>query len=132
MFLRERFFTVDDYLISLKPSFEEIKKELSAISEKLFELLPDKSIGTEERIERLGRLVPHTVMESEYHRTARKKLDIMKGKLNYLVPRNDMTSLEKIDYLVDIAHQLVPEHKKLVEKLEIIQDYRRTDNGRQL
>lgn len=104
--------------------------ELTKISEKLFELLPDKSINSEERIERLARLVPESVMESEFSRTARTKLNIIRRKLEYLVPDTNLNYYQKIDYLVAIANRLVPDKEKFIEKLEEIDDFRRTDNGR--
>ncbi len=127
---RDKYFSDEEYLGEFEVSFPEIKKELDLISEKLFHLLPDKSIGPEERVERLARLIPSSIMESEYHRTARKKLEIIERKLNTLVPRSDLSNSEKIDYLVTIANTLIPEDKRLVEKLETIGEYRRPDNGK--
>ncbi|WP_064607150.1 hypothetical protein [Streptobacillus moniliformis] len=111
-------------------SFENIKIELKEISEKLFNLLPDKSINSEEKIERLARLIPESIMESEFSRTGRTKLNIIRRKLDYLVPNPNLNYFEKIDYLVSIANNLVPDKEKLIEKLEEIDDFRRTDNGR--
>lgn len=127
----EVYFKKSEYRKDFEESFEEVKKELKEISEKLFELLPDKSINSEERIERLARLIPYSILESEYSRTARTKLNIIRRKLDYLVPNKELSYSEKIDFLVSIANELVEDkNKRFIEKLEEIDDFRRTDNGR--
>lgn len=127
---KEIYFKKSEYRKDFEESFENVVIELTKISEKLFELLPDKSINSEERIERLARLVPESVMESEFSRTARTKLNIIRRKLEYLVPDTNLNYYQKIDYLVAIANRLVPDKEKFIEKLEEIDDFRRTDNGR--
>lgn len=127
---KEIYFKKSEYRKNFEESFENVVIELTKISEKLFELLPDKSINSEERIERLARLVPESVMESEFSRTARTKLNIIRRKLEYLVPDTNLNYYQKIDYLVAIANRLVPDKEKFIEKLEEIDDFRRTDNGR--
>lgn len=126
----EKYFKKSEYMKEFEESFEYVKIELKKISEKLFELLPDKSINSEERIERLARVIPESIMESEFSRTARTKLNIIRRKLDYLVPNPNLNYYEKIDYLVNIANSLVPDKEKFIEKLEEIDDFRRTDNGR--
>ncbi|ACZ00530.1 hypothetical protein [Streptobacillus moniliformis] len=126
----EKYFKKSEYMKDFEESFENIKIELKEISEKLFNLLPDKSINSEEKIERLARLIPESIMESEFSRTGRTKLNIIRRKLDYLVPNPNLNYFEKIDYLVSIANNLVPDKEKLIEKLEEIDDFRRTDNGR--
>jgi len=129
---KEEYFKEEEFVKPFEKIFDEVKGELTNLSIILFDLLPDKSIGPEERIERLGRLIPSTILESEYHRTARLKLNIIQRKLDYLVPDTSLSYENKIKYLVSLANKLVPENIPFIEKLEKINDYRRTDNGARL
>lgn len=127
----EEYFSNEDYLPDLSPSFSEVKSELESVSEYLFTLLPDYSIGPEERIERLARIIPESILVSENMKTARTKLKNINSRLDELVPAN-LTSIEKIEYLVSLVNNHFPEESdmKFIEKLEAIDDFRRTDNGR--
>ena len=78
----KRTFTCPDYTIKYK----EICDELKTISIKLQKLLPDPSIGPEERIERLARVIPKSMLISNYHKTARAKLHYIHKRLSQLVP----------------------------------------------
>lgn len=126
----EKYFKESEYQKELTPEFSQVTKKLEDISKKLFELLPDYSLGPEERIERLARVIPESVLESKNMLTARTKLNNITTKLNTLIPNSELTDLEKIDKLVEIVNLLEPGDEKLIEKLEKIDDFRRTDIGR--
>ncbi len=111
-------------------NFESIKIELEAVSKRLLELLPDPSIGPEERIERIARIVPSSLMNSTYRKTARTKLSYIRNRLNELVPGQELTTLEKINYLVDLIEKKVPNYNTLFERLELMGDKRTSDIGR--
>ena len=87
-------------------------------------------MGPEERIERLARVIPESILESKNMLTARTKLNNITTKLNTLVPDSNLTELEKIDKLVEIINILEPGDEKIIKKLEKIDDFRRTDIGR--
>lgn len=111
-------------------SMQNVCNELGSICLKLQKLLPDPSLGPMERIERLARIVPHSLQLGVNHRTARSKLLEIRNRLDELVPENDMNYLEKIDYLVDLINKLVPEKTdRICQKLQFIGDHRCRDNG---
>lgn len=111
--------------------FEKICEELLAVSLKLQELLPDPSLSPDERLERLARVVPGSVLISANHRTGRSKLNALRFRLAELVPNLEMSSIEKIKWLEARVHELVPENtEKIFKKLEKLGDQRRSDNGR--
>jgi hypothetical protein len=115
--------------ISEEPQSEAIE-QLMALSKKLQDLLPDPSLSPLERVERLGRVIPDSIQRSSEHLTARSKLNNIRLRLAELVPDEDLTSEQRIDYLVDLAHKLIPkETSRFFEKLEIIGDNRSRDNG---
>ena len=126
----EKYFKESDYQKELQPEFFKVTEKLQGISKKLFELLPDYSLGPEERIERLARVIPESILESKNMLTARTKLNNITMKLNYLIPDPELTEMEKIDKLVEIINLLEPGEEKLIKKLEKIDDFRRTDIGR--
>ena len=111
--------------------FEAICDELAALSKKLQELLPDPSLSPDERLERLARVVPDSVLASAHHQTARTKLKRLRGRLAELVPGNSLSSLEKVDFLVRRVHELVPgDEPRLFKRLEALGDHRGSDMGR--
>lgn len=126
----EKYFKESEYQTELIPEFSVITKKLEDISKKLFEILPDYSLGPEERIERLARVIPESILESKNMLTARTKLNNITTKLNALIPDSNLTELEKIDKLVEIINTLEPGDEKIIKKLEKIDDFRRTDIGR--
>src|SRR3989338_41224 len=112
-------------------SFEKICEELLAVSLKLQELLADPSLSPDERLERLARVVPDSILISANHRTARSKLNALCFRLAELVPHPEMGSVEKIEWLASRVHELAPENTdRLFKKLEKLGDKRRSDNGR--
>jgi predicted nuclease with TOPRIM domain len=111
--------------------FDDICKELMEICRRLECLLPDPTLSPLERLERLARVAPHSVLQSEHHRTARSKLNSLRHRINDLVPSPQLSSLEKIEFLVSRTHQLVPEPmEKFFMKLEKLGDRRPSDIGR--
>ena len=119
------------YEISFNKTFEEVCDELKEICEKLFILLPDKTLSPDERLERLARVVPEDILISANHQTGRAKLNKLTGRLNALVPDRSLRPLEKINFLVDRLHELVPtEEKRIFKKLEVLGDFRISDIGR--
>lgn len=126
----EKYFTEEEYTKKLDPDFKDIKDELEEISKLLFSLLPDYSIGPEERVERLARVIPESILESKNMLTGRKKLSNITKRLNELIPDENLSNIVKINMLVDIINKLEPDGETLIEKLEKIDDFRRTDIGR--
>jgi hypothetical protein len=111
-------------------SQENVIHELLTLSQKLQDLLPDPSLSPLERVERLARVIPESIQNSSEHLTARKKLNQIRLRLAELLPKKNGSASEKIDFLVDKVHQLVPgETARLFEKLEKIGDCRMIDNG---
>lgn len=114
----------------LKESQDNINERLTRLSFKLQRLLPDPSLGPMERIERLARLIPISYQLGWHHRTARSKLIEIEERLNSLVPDQALTSEQKVDFLVGLANELVPEKTdRLCQKLQFIGDNRLRDNG---
>ncbi|MGE0762964.1 MAG: hypothetical protein AB7N80_06775 [Bdellovibrionales bacterium] len=112
-------------------SFDEVCRELMAVSRRLEELLPDPTLSPQERLERLGRVAPHSTLNSENHLTARAKLNKIRLRLAELVPTQQLSTLEKIEFLVKRTHQLIPEAvPRFFMKLEKLGDQRGSDIGR--
>lgn len=111
-------------------NYEEVCSELKSLSEKMLELLPDPSIGPEERLERIARVAPHTLMKSQNVKTARTKLYNLRQRLDELVPSQSLSSIEKLNLLLDRINELVPGDQRLFEKLEELGDSRVSDIGR--
>ena len=68
---------------------------------RILELLPDPPICPEERLERIARLEPSSVLRSANHRTARTKLNDLRNRLNELVPEAQGEPLAQLETLVD-------------------------------
>lgn len=114
----------------LKEPQDSVNERLIRLSFKLQRLLPDPSLGPMERIERLARLIPNSYQLGQHHRTARSKLIEIEERLNSLVPDQGLTFEQKIDFLVGLADDLVPEQTdRLCQKLQFIGDNRLRDNG---
>jgi hypothetical protein len=112
-------------------SFDDVCRELMGLCRRLAELLPDPTLSPEERIERLGRVAPHSLVKSENAKTARTKLNALKLRLTELVPSRKLSALQKLEFLVKQTHHLVPEEMpRFFMKLEKIGDHRGTDTGR--
>ncbi|WP_036833613.1 hypothetical protein, partial [Pontibacillus litoralis] len=79
------YFTDEEYSPKFNESFEEICTELKSISDRLYELLPDTSLSPDERLERLARVVPTSLLISDNHKTARSKLNKLRYRLDELV-----------------------------------------------
>ena len=127
--LRDPFFSDVEYAIKVDSTFEEVAEELTNISLTLIEMMPDPSIGPQERLERLARVVPSSIMKSAYRRNARAKLNDLKNRLNELVPQYKNNSQAQLDFLKSELSRLVPEEIPDIEKLEKIGDHRSTDIG---
>jgi predicted nuclease with TOPRIM domain len=118
------------YDVAFEEKFDDVAAELQRLSTRLFELLPDRALSPLERVERLARVVPDSVLQSEHMKTARTKLSNIRRRLEELVPDHAMTTDEKIEHLVERVHQLVPEREpRLFKKLEKLGDIRPTDIG---
>ncbi|EJR73599.1 hypothetical protein ORN01_21990 [Bacillus cereus] len=124
------YFSREDYKPNFTENYEEVCVHLKGISQKLYDLLPDISLSPDERLERLARVIPKSILISENHKTARTKLNKLRNRLDELVPDENLDYYQKIDYLVGIANNMVPEDIKLYKKLEKIDDYRLSDIGR--
>lgn len=112
-------------------SFDEVCMELMALSRRLYELLPDPTLSPEERLERLGRVAPHSFVKSENAKTARTKLNALRVRLTELVPSQKLNSQQKLEFLVRLTNELVPEEMpRFFMKLEKLGDDRASDIGR--
>ncbi|GIN69097.1 MULTISPECIES: hypothetical protein [Bacillus] len=123
-------FSKEDYIPKFEEDFEEVCRHLQAHSQRLFELLPDISLSPDERLERLARVIPTSILKSANHKTAREKLNGLRHRLDELIPDQNMSYYDKIEYLVNIADEMVPGQMKMYEKLEEIGDKRWSDIGR--
>jgi len=121
----ERDITIPKY----EESFQHVCENLVSLSTRLRDLLPDPSIGPQERLERIARIVPNSLMISQNYRTARAKLKDLRHRLDELVPE-PMSYEKKLDFLVTKINDRVPGEKRLVEKLELLGDRRISDTGR--
>lgn len=124
-----RVFSDSDHRVIFDVPFTEVKQMLADISLRLAELMPDPSLGPEERLERLARVVPDSVLVTSRRRNARTKLEELTQRLNELVPSKMGRPLEQIEYLVDKLNQLVPEDAPTFRKLEAMGDFRGADIG---
>lgn len=110
--------------------YKAVCGELTALSKRMLELLPDPSIGPEERLERIARIVPYSLLQSKNMKTARTKLNNLKNRLNELVPDTELTALEKLEILIERVNKRMPEPGTFFEKLEELGDKRVSDIGR--
>ena len=111
--------------------FDDVCRNLERLSVRLRDLLPDPSLGPDERLERLARVVPESVLVSRHHQTARSKLDQLRRRLAELVPDEDLDEHERLEALVALVDELVPgDEPRLYRKLEALGDHRRSDTGR--
>lgn len=125
---REQPFPDAAYVVHYAEPFAEVREELLRLSTRLAELLPDPSIGPDERLERLARIVPNSVMVSQHRLTARTKLTNLRRRLDELVP-GEASHSEKLETLVRELNQLVPGEMRVIDKLERLGDFRGTDTG---
>jgi predicted nuclease with TOPRIM domain len=124
-------FTAADYRIDYEEPFEEVCEHLVRLSTRLQELLPDPSLSPDERLERIARVIPTSVLISDHHKTARTKLNQLRRRLSELVPDETLDHHQKLEYLVEQVHALVPtDEPRLFKKLEALGDGRRSDIGR--
>ena len=103
---------------------------LKALSSRLYELLPDITLSPDERLERIARIIPTSILCGEHHKTARTKLNQLRRRLDELVQDNDMDYYQKLEYLVNLVNETVPGDMPLFKKLETIGDKRKSDIGR--
>lgn len=108
--------------------FEDVCAELTELSRLLQEWLPDPSIGPEERLERLARVVPDSILCSQFRLNARTKLTRIRRRLDELAPDVD-GAVEQLLYLRRVLDELVPGEQAVIQKLESIHDYRGADIG---
>jgi len=112
-------------------SFDEVCRNLGRLAERLFELLPDPSLGPDERLERLARVVPESILVSANHRNARSKLEALRRRLGELVSEEGRDEHQRLEALVELVHAVVPgDEPRLYRKLEALGDHRRSDVGR--
>lgn len=127
---RANLFTEDDYRLEFDEPFDDIARELATLSITLLRLLPDPSLSPNERLERLARVVPKSVMVTAHRRNARSKLLELRRRLDELVPEQGLSYEEKLAHLVDRLDELVPgDGLRPIQKLERLGDYRSTDIG---
>jgi hypothetical protein len=122
---------VQDFQPDFDEPFESVRDELERLSLRLRDLLPDPSIGPEERIERLSRVVRGSVMTSANHLTARTKLRRIRARLDELV-HGTISYDAKISVLLEELDRLVPngQNTTTFQKLERLGDARLSDDGR--
>ncbi|MBY8856233.1 hypothetical protein K7711_07075 [Nocardia sp. CA2R105] len=126
---RSRYFEDSEYNIEWAESFDDVCRELKTICDYLAEKLPCSSMGPNERVERLARVVPGSQLLSAHHRTARSKLTELRARIDQLVPGDSMTHIEKLQFLVERIDTLVPGDVPMSDKLHEIGDHRSTDAG---
>ncbi|WP_391205456.1 hypothetical protein [Psychrobacillus sp. L4] len=122
--------TLEQYKPIYTESFEEVCTNLKLISSRLYELLPDVTLSPDERLERIARIVPSSLLCSDHHKTARTKLKKLRTRLDELVPDSTLSYSQKLEYLVDLVNNRIPDDLLLFEKLESIGDKRKSDIGR--
>src|SRR5581483_11088314 len=84
-----------------------------------------------ERLERLARVAPGSVLVSRHHQTARSKLEQLRQRLAELVPGEDLDEHERLEVLVARVHELVPgDEPRLYRKLAALGHHRRSATGR--
>lgn len=120
----------ESYKIKYDESFEEVCRNLKMISSSLYDLLPDITLSPDERLERLARVIPTSVLISRNHQTARTKLNALRMRLKELVPNEDLSDSQRIELLVKKLDELVPENLSPYKKLEKLGDFRGSDMGR--
>ena len=81
---------------------------LSSLASKLHALLPDASLSSEERLERLARVVVGRIPDPTKLTPASEKVRALTERLDQLVP-GAMSPEDKIDQLVSLAMQAVPD-----------------------
>ncbi|WP_211257204.1 hypothetical protein [Streptomyces megasporus] len=126
---RRKVFRDEDYRIEYDEPFEEVARELIDLSTRLINLLPDPSLSPNERLERLARVVPKSLLVTAHRRNARSKLVELRRRLDELVPDPDLSYPEKLEWLVSRLDELVPGDMRPIEKLEKLGDYRAADVG---
>lgn len=126
---RRQIFAAEEYDYTPEDDFQDVCDELISISVRLLKLLPDPSLGPNERLERLARVVPSSQLQSAHRRTARSKLYELRRRLEELVPGDELTSVERLEWLIGRLDELVPGDGTTISKLETIGDYRSTDAG---
>jgi len=98
------------------------------VSDLLLNWLPDPSLGPDERLERLARVVPQSLLVSKNRLNARTKLLALRQRLDELVP-GDGSSVDKLHELRRRLDVLVPGNDRVIEKLETLGDFRGADTG---
>jgi len=94
--------------------------ELAAISEKLFELLPDPSLSPLERLERLGRVVEQREPDMGQLLPAHEKVTALRERLDQMLP-GDGASIEKIEKLVEILGDVAPKDLKGASPIRMLE-----------
>lgn len=112
-------------------NYDQVSDELKKIALKLQELLPDPAISAEERLERLSRVIKGSQLNSNFHKSARTKLNHLRNRLDELIPGN-MDYVEKVVILEKLAYQQseFKEFETMCERLQFIGDNRISDIGR--
>jgi hypothetical protein len=121
-------FSKSEYVPAFRFSYPEVYSRLRELSLRLRDELPDPSIGPEERLERIARVVPDSIRVSSNLLTGYTKLMRLRARLDELVP-GPMEDVEKLEILLSRIHELVPGDMRLIEKLETMHDFRYSDTG---
>ncbi|RAG80679.1 hypothetical protein DN069_36910 [Streptacidiphilus pinicola] len=117
-----------DYVPPQQEDYQDVVDELVRLSVKLLAHLPDPSLGPDERLERIARVVPTSQLQSANRRSARNKLVALRRRLDELVP-GELPAEEKLDLLIARVNELVPGDRPFIAKLETMGDFRATDIG---
>lgn len=126
---KRRVFDDSDYQNTAHEPHDDVVRQLTAVSIRLIELLPDPSLSPDERIERLSRVIPTSQLQAAGRRSARNKLVAIRRRLDELVPQFSGDPLAQVQFMVDRLEELVPEAGTTFQKLEAMGDYRATDIG---
>jgi hypothetical protein len=105
---------------------QKASAELASLSAKLFWHIPDKSLSTFERLERLGRATNESAPDLAQLQPATKKLAKLKARIDQLVP-GDASHEKKLDILLAQLDQKVGKSQAsflTTDKLELLGDPR--------
>jgi hypothetical protein len=110
---------VPDTKLSLAAN-QKAAAELAAISEKLYELLPDPSLSPIERLERLGRVIEKRDPDIEQLKPAHEKVSAIKERLNHLLP-GDEAALDKVEKLIAILGEVSPKELRGASPIRMLE-----------
>lgn len=127
---RRKVFEDHEYSPHFGDDSAEVSRELHDLSLRLMKLLPDPSLGPDERLERLARVVPHSQLITANRKSVRHKLYPLRRRLDELVPDEEMDYRDKLEWLVSRLEELAPgEGLRPIQRLSQLGDYRSSDVG---